>query len=316
MNLKHKLFLAVLLAGTLTAKNVLADDQTLPLTPSEIAKLQHVFRASSNRDVNFQDGPQCEHVVWQQTPIDVTLPIGKERMLSFSGQVSFGYDKNALGDNILGVQNNNGTLYLTAKSAFTTQRVEVKCSDSGQIVLLNLSAQDNASDTPLDVIMASNSASLPSPTASSPASSEQSEQNNSATSSPYTNNTVSYVELTRFAAQQLYAPKRLLIQPPNIYRTPMHTAKTVPLLLDGSVIAMPLASWRGGDLTVTAVLLRNQLHQANTLDPRTLCGSWQAATFFPQTVLAPAGQRQDSTTVFLIANRAFSDAMQTCLRGF
>lgn len=33
------------------------------------------------------------HVVWQQTPIDVVLPVGKERMVNFPSVVSFGYDK-------------------------------------------------------------------------------------------------------------------------------------------------------------------------------------------------------------------------------
>lgn len=291
--------------------------ETLPMSSVDIAKLQRLFSIGGN---NFQMGPPHEHVVWQQTPIDVVLPVGKERMVSFPGAVSFGYDKSVLGDSILGVQNNNSTLYLTAKSAFTTRRVEVKCNDSGQIILLNLSAQANASDTALDIVMAQPQASQalsppPSLTSNITSASDQSAQSTGMSSS-FTDNTMSYVELTRFAVQQLYAPKRLLVQPPDIYRTPMYTHKTVPLFLDGSVLAMPLASWHGGDLTVTAVLLRNQLQQTNTLDARNLCGSWQAAAFFPQTLLAPAGQRADSTTVFLVANRAFSDAMQTCLRGF
>jgi integrating conjugative element protein (TIGR03749 family) len=241
----------------------------------------------------------------------VVLPVGKERMIGFPTAVSFGYDKSVLGDNLLSVQNNNGTLYLTARTAFTTQRVEVKCQDSGQIILLNLSAQANASNTPIDVVIAqtTTAAALSAPSATNTA-------DNQTTTPSFTDDTPSYVELTRFAVQQLYAPKRLLIQPPNIYRTPMHTQKTIPLFLDGSVAAMPLASWRGGNLTVTAVLLRNQLKQPNTLDARNLCGSWQSASFFPQTVLAPAGQRQDSTTVFLVADRVFSDVMQTCLRGY
>lgn len=300
-----------LLLSIAFSKTGWADDQLLPLSPNQIAKLQQLVSMNGN-NFNFQTGVPHEHVIWQQAPINVILPVGKERMVSFPGAISFGYDKSVLGDNVLSVQNNNGTLYLTAKTAFTTQRVEVKCQNNGQIILLNLSAQANASDTPLDVVIAqaNNVSALSVPNTPAPVSDSQ-------TINPsFTETTPSYVELTRFAAQQLYAPKRLLVQPLSIYRTPMHTKKSVPLLLDGSVAAMPIASWRGGNLTVTAVLFRNQLHQPNTLDARHLCGSWQAASFFPQTVLAPAGQREDSTTVFLVANRAFSDAMQTCLRGY
>jgi integrating conjugative element protein (TIGR03749 family) len=283
-------------------------DQTLPLTSKQITKLQHLFSPGTDTVPNFQSNPPHEHIVWQQTPIDVTLPVGKERMVSFPASVQFGYDKNALPDNALRIQNNNGVLYLFAKTEFATQRVQVRLSDSGQIILLNLAAQKGASDTPLDVIMAQPTA-IPTTTASA---------NGliSPLASSFPDDTVSYITLTRFAIQQLYAPKRLLVQPPNIFRTPMHTQKTAPLFRDGSVLAMPLASWRGGNLTVTAVLLRNQLHQSFTLDPRNICGDWRATSFFPQTVLAPAGNRQDSTTVFLISNKSFADALHVCTRGF
>jgi integrating conjugative element protein (TIGR03749 family) len=288
-------------------------DQALPLTSKQITKLQHLFSPSTGTVPNFQSGPPHEHFVWQQTPIDVTLPVGKERMVSFPASVQFGYDKNALPDSALRIQNNNGVLYLFAKAEFATQRVQVRLSDSGQIILLNLSAQKGASNTPLDVIMAQPPAIITAPTATSTAS-----ENNviSPLASSFPDDTLSYITLTRFAVQQLYAPKRLLVQPPNIFRTPMHTQKTAPLFRDGSVLAMPLTSWRGGNLTVTAVLLRNQLHQSFTLDPRNICGDWRATSFFPQTVLAPAGNKQDSTTVFLISNKSFADALHVCTRGF
>jgi integrating conjugative element protein (TIGR03749 family) len=264
---------------------------------------------------SFHMTPPHEHVVWQQAPIDVTLPVGKERMVSFPSAVAFGYDKNILPDNLLRAQNNNGVLYLFAKAPFAAQRVQVKLMDSGQIILLNLSAQKEASVTPIDVVMSSAVNRVSAVPKNSP-STNIPEEDSTPQSNDFSDNAISYISLTRFAAQQLYAPKRLLTQPPAIFRTPMHTAKTVPLFRDGGVIAMPLASWRGGDLTVTAVLLRNQLHQSLTLDPRNICGSWQATTFFLQTVLAVSGQRRDSTTVFLVANRAFADALQTCTRGF
>jgi integrating conjugative element protein (TIGR03749 family) len=317
MRISNTLLLIFITTGLLfTLQDSQADDAPLPLTPKQINKLQHLFTPTSIDSVpNFQISSPHEHVVWSQAPIDVILPVGKERMVSFPASVQFGYDKSVLPDSALRIQNNDHTLYLTAKTEFSPQRVQVKCNDSGKIILLNLSARKGASDTPLDVILAqppntttiqlknntnvSSDNNVPSPLASS-----------------LSDDTVSYITLIRFATQQLYAPKRLLIQPPSIFRTPMHVKKTAPLFRDGSVIAMPLASWRGGDVTVTAVLLRNQLHQALTLDARNLCGDWRAASFFPQTILAPAGQRQDSTTVFLVANRSFADALEVCTRGF
>lgn len=294
----------------LMAITVKADNQQLPLSPQEIAKLQRLFPTNSKNTVSdFKIEQPHEHIVWNQTPIDIILPVGKERMITFPIRVDFGYDKSVLSDDKLKVQNNNGTLYLVAKAAFPAQRVQVRCSDTGQIILLNLSAQQNVSTTPLDIVIADKS--------KQNNNQEEPSRDETITDCPgIANNKVTPVALTRFAAQQLYAPKRLLTQPPFIHRTPMHTSKTIPLLLDGSVIAMPLASWRGGDLFVTAVLMRNQLHQDLSLDSRNLCGTWQTATFFPNSILASAGDQKDSTTVFLVSNRPFAVSLQSCTRGY
>lgn len=268
--------------------------QELPLTQKQITKLKGLFKPSSGGE--FQMETPHEHVIWNQTPIDVTLPINTERMVVFPTSIQFGYDKNSLGDDILKVQNNNGVLYFAAKKEFPVQRVQVKLNDSGKIILLNLSAKKDANNTPLDVVVSETNKDVASNVTS-----------DIGASIPH-DSQPSYVTLTRFAVQQLYAPKRLLVQPPNIFRTPMRTQKTVPLLLDGSVMAMPLASWRGGDLFVTAVLLRNLLQQPLKLDPRNLNGHWITTTFFPQTELAPRGDAKDSTTVFLVSNRPFAQS--------
>lgn len=120
---------------------------------------------------------------------------------------------------------------------------------------------------------------------------------------------ITVITLTRFAVQQLYAPKRLLVTPPGIYRIPMHAHKSVDLVRDGSLIAMPLASWQGGDHYITAVLLRNQLPNRLTVSPHQLCGHWQTATIFPQATLDPRGEVTDSTTVFLVSNRPFMESL-------
>lgn len=295
------------LAFIFLSSNIKATE-SLPLTQEQISKLQHLFPSSKDQVLNFQT-IEHEHVIWQQKPIDIILPVGKERMIGFPGTVDFGYDKTVLSDDKLSVQNNNGTLYLVAKTEFSAQRVQVRCRDSGQIILLNLSAQKNMSNIPLDIVISDENKADDNVTNSSDAESIDN-------TSEIKHINITAVTLTRFAAQQLYAPKRLLVQPSSIYRVPMHTAKTVPLVLDGSVIAMPLASWRGGDLFVTAILLRNQLKQELTLDPRNLCGNWKTASFFPSSVLTTAGTESDSTTVFLVSNRPFAESMQICTRGY
>jgi len=281
----------------------------LPLTTTQIKKLNKLFDVYKTKDAMpaLVGESSTIHVVWKQTPINIVLSVNKERMISFPSSVEFGYDKSVLPDDSLKIQNNNGTLYLFAKKNFSTQRVAVRLQNSGQIILLDLSAQKEADSTPIDIVIADKR--------KEQTPSQLKREADDVNQNGRTDSSINYVTLTRFAVQQLYAPKRLLTQPHAIYRTPMHTHKTIPLLRDGSVMAMPIASWRKGDTTVTAVLLRNTLAQSLTLDPRILCGSWQATTFYPRSVLAPASSQYDATTVFLISQQSFSHALQTCISG-
>jgi integrating conjugative element protein (TIGR03749 family) len=284
----------------------------LPLSAAQIEKLNHLLHASKQNYQFSSDSKEipAEHLVWNQTPIAVKLPIGIERMVRFSEPVQVGYDKTTLTDEKIRIQNNSGTLYLLAKQRFAVERIQVKLA-KGNIILLDISAEKGASATPLEIVASEEKSMTPAVSASSTESSLSSfAENNAASIQPAR---ITPIALTRFAAQQLYAPQRLLIQSDTIYRIPMHTKKTINLVLDGSVIAMPLASWRGGDQFITAVLLRNTLPQPLTVHPRDLCGHWQTATFFPENQLAPRGEMKDRTTVFLVSNRPFSDSLNAGL---
>ena len=120
-----------------------------------------------------------------------------------------------------------------------------------------------------------------------------------------------YVALTRFAAQQLYAPERLLRELEGVYRVPVSDQGTVPLIRTAGTLAeieaTPLASW--ADETGLYVRLRNLTSQPVVLDPRTaLRGEWLAATF-QHARLFPAGHEADTTAVYLISARPFADAL-------
>ena len=116
-----------------------------------------------------------------------------------------------------------------------------------------------------------------------------------------------YVALTRYAAQQMYAPRRLVREPPGILRAPL-TDKPVPLVRGGAVEAMPLVSWQAEGLYVTAVKLTNATHRPLILDPRGLRGRWLAATF-QHARLLPAGDPADTTCVYLISARPFEESL-------
>ena len=241
--LKNKLSLVAIIAGFSLAQTstVLAEvsppntfiytGKPMVLTPKNIEKIRHLFKPVQENEelepdethapTSHKDMPH-EHVVWEQVPIDIVLPVGKERIITFPTSVQFGYDKEELGDNIFRVQNNDGVLYLKAKQTFSPQRVQVKCVDTGKIILLDVSARKGASDHPLDIVM---NATFKRSSFSFDERNEKAENNNTG---PYL---ITPVTLVRFAVQQLYSPKRLLTQPPGIYRVPMGTHKTLSFSL-------------------------------------------------------------------------------------
>lgn len=254
-----------------------------------------------------------EHIVWRRTPIEINLPVGLERFVTFPSEVRFGYNKSLLPSSILRVENDNQTLYLLARKPFATQRTEARLS-SGELILLDISAKNennkknkkpNANDNPIDIVL--------------PKVGEHKQANDPGEGSndDFNSNiaSVNYVSLMRYAIQQLYAPERLLKASLLITRFPMETTHIAPLFYDDSATAMPLASWRGGDLYVTALLIKNLLNQSLRLDPRVLCGNWVAASFYPQVTLSPKGtaMNRDTSTLFVISKQPFSEAMHACL---
>lgn len=234
------------------------------------------------------------HIVWDKSPISVILPVGTERMVSFSSSVKFGFDASSLPADTLRVQNVGGTLYLLAKKAFQAVRVQVLLNDSGQIVLLNLSATAQADSTPLAIVLPSI-------------------EQQAVTSTTTPSISFDAVTLTRFAFQQLYAPERLLTQPVGISRVAMRVPKVVTLIDPSELIAMPLIGWRGGEQYVTAILLRNQTKNTIALDSAQLCGDFVSSSFYPKQILSAQGTLGDSTTLIVVTSTPIATALNRCI---
>ena len=247
---------------------------------------------------------QAEHVVWNKLPIQFSVVVGKERLLSFPEKVRVVNDDPALTSEKVSILNNSGTLYIKAKQVFESVRLRIVVVSTGETILVDLSGVASGDDLPVEVVLASNTS----------VNINNATQSNSATEGTKKNNeTANVVSLTRFATQQLYSPTRLLEENSNIYRTPMYTQKSVVLTSGDSLAAFPLISWRGGDLYVTAVLLRNNLHQAITINPNSLLGCWQSISVYPLTTLSAMGSQGDRSTVFLVSSAPFGDALkQNC----
>ena len=191
------------------------------------------------------EAPAPERITWQKTPITVSLTVGKERRVDFPGPVQVGLP--ATIQSAIRVQSVAGTVYLLAHQPFEATRVMVRTVDSGAVYLLDLSAANEGE--------AKSAIQILDPETRKPGVTEE----EGAPLPAY-----GYVTLTRFAAQQLYAPARLLHDLPGVVRVPVRR-EPVRLVRAAPIEASPLVAWRASGLYITAVKLRNLSTQAVTL---------------------------------------------------
>ncbi|MGI9449108.1 MAG: TIGR03749 family integrating conjugative element protein [Geminicoccaceae bacterium] len=245
-----------------------------------------------------------ETVRWDRKPITLSLPIGQERYVWFPGRVQPGVPPELTGK--LRVQAVNDTIYLMAKQPFSETRLPVRSIDDGRFFLFDIRTDVAATTNPIRVVESIG----------------RDEQSLVSTGLPGSTNQIAnyhqdgqgsgYVDLTRFAAQQIHAPARLAQQVPGISSAPLPVAGNIVALYRGGVItANPVASWLGrGGLYVTAVTVVNATDRILTLDPRLARGDWLTATFHHQK-LGPKGQPDDTSTLYLISDRPFLEATQS-----
>ncbi|MDD2762117.1 MAG: TIGR03749 family integrating conjugative element protein [Methylomonas sp.] len=277
----------------------------LPFIKTELLSALLCFGITCSQPTWADTG--VERLFWDKVPLRITLPVGQERLVSFPGDVRVGIPQPLTSK--LRTQSHAGTVYWLAKEAFDSQRIEVRDISGQGIVLIDLSAQQSPDlpDNPIEILFK--------PGQPVPAAGLLSAD---ADSTPATNHrkskpgkspkTAGLVALTRFAAQQLYAPARLLKAAPAIQRVSVSQTRIEHLLRGESLIATPMASWRSGILYVTALEIKNTGSNAIDLDPRQLRGQWRAATF-QHSRLHPAGSEADTSAVYLISDRPFHEAL-------
>ena len=228
-----------------------------------------------------------DRIEWKKTPIKLKLKVGQERIITFPTSVKVGVPGQI--QPLLRTQNINGTVYLLANTAFDMTRIMVREIEGDQVYLLDITAADETvQNNPIEIYVEDE---------------DMSGNTDFSNKSNRNRPKHSYVSLTRFAAQQLYAPARLLKNKPGIIRTPVARA-SVPLVRGGAIDAKPIIAWRAGGYYLTAVKLTNQTAHAQTLDPRDLRGRWLTASFQHHRLL-PAGNEADTTAVYLLSARPF-----------
>ena len=228
-----------------------------------------------------------ERIEWKKAPIRLELVVGQEQRIEFPAAVKVGVPAAVQG--VLRTQSVNGVVYLLAHAPFGSNRLMVRELDSGRIYLFDATAtKEGGPGHPIQIYVAGG----------------QGRENDQAIGGHESEQgQLDYIQLTRFAAQQLYAPARLVKDRPGIVRVPV-SRDPVDLYHGGTVEAIPLVAWRAKGLYITAVRLTNQSGQSLILDPRNLRGIWLTATLQHHR-LFPKGDEADTTAVYLISARPF-----------
>jgi integrating conjugative element protein (TIGR03749 family) len=222
---------------------------------------------------------------WRNVPISIVLNVGEERVLAFPDHVQVGLPP-TLTPHVFRTQSSGGTVLWLARGAFDTERLQVRLLSTGHVMLFDVTAVEGDGAGTAEPIQVT----LPEATSDS---------------TPRGSGALVPISLTRFAAQQLYSPARLMRDVPGIRRVPMGVAESVSLYRAAELIAHPLGSWQGGGLYVTAVKLTNLGTSRVILDPRLLNGHFVSATFQHNT-LGPSGSPSDTTCVYLVTDRPFA----------
>ncbi|MBE0490072.1 MAG: TIGR03749 family integrating conjugative element protein, partial [Halomonas sp.] len=178
------------------------------------------------------DALAVEIMHWERRPLEIPLPVDEERIVTLDRNVRVGLPPALANPEVLRVQSAGGVLYLKAFEAFETQRVRVQDVESGDVLLLDLSAREGASGEEI-LVVDSREASPARASASSgnnggqaseasrPATQASGGEAQQATATPVP------VLLTRHAAQSLYAPQRTIEPLRGVFRVPMRLPESL-----------------------------------------------------------------------------------------
>lgn len=232
-----------------------------------------------------------ERLVFDRAPLRIVLPVGRERIVSFPGVVALEVTEGF--DALVRSQIIERNVYLRALVPFEAIRLTAIEIGSGRRIVLDLVAVERVAKPsgPVEISVAGDHAVAP----------EALAQQGQPTEPPAP---LDMVALTRFAAQTVYAPVRLIPASPAVRQVDVDGAPVRGLYRGWRIETAPIGAWKSGALYVTAVRFTNQSDRAQDIDLQELRGRWLAATAQHGRVLA-AGTDAAVTTVYLVCDRPF-----------
>lgn len=244
-------------------------------------------------------GHAVEIMRWERLPLAVPLVVGQERVVFIERNVRIGVPA-GVGEQ-LRVQSAGGAIYLRANAPIPPTRLQLQDVESGALILLDIAAEQAKAGQPALEPVRIVEGDMPTTHYGEPATPAATVDDATQRPSAAAHRaTPVAVVLTRYAAQNVYAPLRTVEPVPDIGRVNIRRGQELSTLLPTvPVLAQALAAWRLEDQWVTAVKLMNTSARWIDLDPRALQGDFLAATF-QHPNLAPAGLAADTTVVYLV----------------
>lgn len=243
-----------------------------------------------------------ELMKWERIPLQIPLNTAQERVVFVDKNVRVGFPPALNGR--LRVQSTGGAVYLKAEAAFPPTRLQLQDVETGEVILLDVTASDSGPTEPVRLVYSGEVTTLSRGAdirATDTATSRGAPAGKvaAAPKKPHYNAPLPVV-LTRYAAQSLYAPLRTVEAVPGIHPLNPHLPGHISTLYPSEPLSVtPVAGWGIGPRAVVALQLRNTQSRKIVLDPRALQGEFAAATF-QHRWLGPVGTPEDTTVLYLV----------------
>ncbi|MFG0828945.1 TIGR03749 family integrating conjugative element protein [Pseudomonas sp. CJQ_7] len=255
---------------------------------------------------------------WERMPLAVPLKVGQERIVFIDRNVRVGVPA-GVGER-LRVQSAGGAVYLRASEPIEPTRLQLQDADTGALILLDIAAEPpKDGEAELEPVRIVEGNSTPARYGDQPGDTDEAPalQDQAGGARAARRETPVPVVLTRFAAQNLYAPLRTVEPLPGVMRVNLRRDLDLGTLMPTQPVrAVALASWRLEDQWVTAVRLTNSSSGWITLDPRVLQGDFLTATFQHE-ALGPRGSPEDTTVLYLVTRgRGLAQSLLPAINRF
>lgn len=236
-----------------------------------------------------------EIIHYANKPVTIELRNGEERTIQFGDHVQVGITKGQQLKRLFRVQSAQGAVHILPYQEFDKQRVQVKRLTDGKVILIDLIAgKEDLSAKPMEsvkILLKSEN--------------KVSDGESIMSDSTMETAVITPVDLTRFAAQQLYGPTRLHRDLPGITKTAIGVNGAVRIFKGENkykTYSKPILAYQGGGYYLAAIHIKNTSDRPVRLDYLDLNLPFSHATF-QHHELHSNSTPGDSTILYLISDK-------------